>query len=399
MSVIFSGFNEDLLKSTELKKLVRKVKVLTDDGYELLNKNYELFMGPYMKILRLSKQEKEWHLYFYAILSIISLNARHDKYDEVVKYAEMYYKECALYMDRELPNYPNTNMSYLNTWIFDKIFEAYYHYYQIDDAKMDDFMKKYEESALKYGKTYLYYEAEIELCILYRDAKRSESAARNFRRYEKDMFSCYVCGHRPYISYLLLTDQNCQAEEFMNDLVHKNIPKQHLWCYEYCQDAVPDAMYENILSTCVKCGKEESFRYFFDKYWEKLSFETQRKSDGYAFRRLLCALSGNFGEYEDDIQRAEKDVKEEKHETTVGNTDISLDWWCYFILLDRSGIHEVEISLSGLESAGKVPTLTIAAYMEKRADEFGALFAKARTGFDYDGLKNTYRSCFLESKK
>ena len=421
MGVIFSGINENQLKSAELKKLVSKVKVLTDDGYERLNKNYELFIGPYMKILRLSKQEKEWHLYFYAIYQIISLNARHDKYDEVVKYAEMYYKECDLYMDRELPNYPGTNMSYLNTWIYDRIFEAYYQYYQIDDAKMDDFMKKYEESALKYGKTYLYYEGEMELCTLYRDTDRVEMAARNFRRYEKDMFSCYVCGHRPYIAYLLLTDQNRQAEEFMTDLVHKNIPKQHLWCYKYCEEAIPDAMYESILFMCVKCGKEESFRYFFEKYWKKVPYENQWESDADAFRRLLCALSGYFHEYKDDLRRAEKNLREEKHETTVGNIEFALAWWCYFTLLDRSGVHEVEISLPGInipdmkakengqdaggeeneegtKGASMVPALTVAAYMEKRADEFGALFSKARARFDYEGLKDTYRNCFLTEK-
>ena len=417
----YNGIKANELETEELTKLVKRAQKLTEDGYDIINKNYDLFAKIFKRVLKLSKQEKNWHLYFSTIYQIISLNVRHHKYDEVVKYAELYYKECDLYMDRELPNYPNTNMSFYNTWIYDLIFKAYYEYHQIDDTKMDSFMKKYEECALKYGKTYLYYDGEIRLCILYRDAVRVRKAAQNFRRYEKEMFSCYVCGHEPYLYHLLLLGENRQAEQMMQDLVNKNIPKQHLWCYEYCEEAVPDAMYENVLFACIKCGQEESFRYFYKKYWKKLTFESQWKADAWSFKSLLCAFSGFFDKYKDDIRKAEKDMKEVRHETTVSNMEHALGWWCYFTLLGRSGVHEVEIKLPGLntpdvktkedaqtadvgesvegaEDAGKVSTLAVASYMEKRADELGDLFSKARARFDYEGLKGTYRNCFLPDK-
>lgn len=411
MSRIFT-IDTDSIKSQEIVGLIQKVRELAGDGYEVIHKNYEPFIKPFKKILRLAKQEKEWYLYFYTIDEILYLCCEHGKYDEVVKYAELYYKDSSLYMDREIPNYPE-KMAHLNTWIYNHIFEAYYQYHQIDDVKMDAFMDKYEENALKYGKTYVYYEDEMNLCVLYRDAQRARSAAQNFRRYENDMESCYVCGHKPYLAHLLLIGENRQAEELLCDFINKNIPKQHLWCYKYCRAVLPESLYRYVLYTCVMCGNEGAFCYFYKKYWKKLPYESRWESDATTFRRLLCVLAGTFKALKDDIREAEEDIKEnEKHETTVGNVEIALDWWCYFTLLDRSGVHEVEISLPGLNEAdketgidaqtaesgkraGKVPALTVASYMEKRADEFGALFSKARARFDYEGLKDTYRNCFL----
>ncbi|MCH5339669.1 MAG: hypothetical protein J1E03_12875 [Acetatifactor sp.] len=418
---VFSDIKATELKTEELTKLVSKVQAIAGDGYEVTSKNYEIFMKPMKKILRLSKQDKEWYLYFDTIYEILYLSCEHNKFDEVVKYAELYYRESALYMDMEIPNYPNKNMAYLNTWIYGYIFKAYYHYHQINDEKMDVFMEKYEGNALKYGKTYKYYADVIKLSVLYRDVDGSKAAARHFRRYEKDMFSCYVCGHKPYLSHLLLADEIRQAEEMMLNFINQNIPQQHLWCYKYCLDAGAIAMYRYVLHVCIECGNEEAFRHFYTKYWQKLPYESQWESDAYTFRRLLCALSGVFRKLKDDIREAEKNIKEENHFATVDNIELALDWWCYFTLLDRSGIHEVEIKLpalntpdaktkedaqtadveesgKGAEDAGKVSTLSVAEYMEKRADEFGALFSKARARFDYEGLKGTYRNCFLAEK-
>ncbi|MDE7477129.1 MAG: hypothetical protein K2M91_04120 [Lachnospiraceae bacterium] len=45
--------------------------------------------------------------------------------------------------------------------------------------------------------------------------------------------------------------------------------------------------------------------------------------------------------------------------------------WCYFILLDRSGVHTVKTSLPELETDknGQVSALAISEYMERKADE------------------------------
>ncbi|MCH5339670.1 MAG: hypothetical protein J1E03_12880 [Acetatifactor sp.] len=396
MSRFYFDIETDGLKSEELAKLIRKVQALTQDGYETAKENYELLMNPLKKILRLSKQEEEWFLYFWTISEILVMNRFHSKHDEMVKYAEIYYKESALHMDREIANCTDPRMAYLNTWIYDEIYGVYSNYHQIDDAKMDSFMEKFEASALKYGKAYKYYDDAISLSLLYRDADGARIAARKFKQYENEMQGCYVCGHRQYLAHLILTDENRQAEEMMLDLINKNIPKQRLWCYEYCAEAVPDQMYEIVLYRCVGVGKESAFRYFYDKYWKKMAYEVQwNESKTSTFRRLLCAAEGMFEHLKEDLRLTEEDIRKTPHFATTVNMEIAIAWWCYFTLLDRTGVHEVELSLPGLEADGKVPTLTVATYMEKRADEFGALFSKARARFDYEGLKGTYRKCFL----
>ena len=392
--MVYVGIKANELETEELARLVQKAQALTRNSDQTVNDNYDLFASIHRRVLKLSKQESNWHLYFVTLYEMLFLNVSHHKNDEVVKYAEIFYKESDLHMDRELPKYPGTDMSFYNTWIYGLIFSAYYEYHQIDDAKMDAFLARYEESALKYGKTYKYYDDLMKLSILYRDADMAKDAAKNFRRYESDMKSCYVCGHREYLYHLLLLGENRQAEELMLKLIHKNIPKQHLWCYESCQTAAPEVMYWSVLYDGTRCGNEEMFHYIFEKYWKTLPHESQWKSNAFAFRRLLCAAVGFFDEWKDDIEEAEREIRGERQYTTVDNIEFALEWWCYFILLDRSGVHEVEISLSGLkvsdsetdaqaakdegsatgtkgvksaegtDGSGMVPTLTVASYME-----------------------------------
>ena len=418
MSRAYTNFKVHELKNEELAGMVRRLQNLTEDGYGAIKKNYALFETSYKRILPLSKQEKEWYLYFYTMYELISLYARHEKYDEVVKYAELFYKETALHMDRELPNYPGTDMSFLNTWTYRDIFRAYYYYHQIDDKKMEAFMEIYEAGAIKYGKTYTYYEDEMTLSVLYRDTERAEKAARNFMLYEKGITGCYVCNCTPYLSCLLLLGQERQAEELMLKFIYKKIPKRHLWCYKYCDNGNEMEMYSIVLFRCIWGGNEEAYRYFFDKYWKELPVESHRKPTSGTIGRLLRAAAGVLNYIEDDLQLVEEDINDTDHYTTVGNMEYALMWWCYFTLLDRSGVREVKIKLPGLntpdvkteediqaadgeesmkgtENASKVSTLSVAEYMEKRADEFGALFSKARARFDYKGLKGTYGSCFL----
>ena len=77
MSRFYFDIETDGLKSEELAKLIRKVQALTQDGYETAKENYELLMNPLKKILRLSKQEEEWFLYFWTISEILVMNRFH----------------------------------------------------------------------------------------------------------------------------------------------------------------------------------------------------------------------------------------------------------------------------------------------------------------------------------
>lgn len=394
----YEGVKPSQIQPDEIRKLVGRTQDLTRGSYDLYDQNYKVLASLLKKLLGLTKQEKEWYLYFYTLYDLLYLNMRDNNYAEIVKYAELYYKDSALYMDRELPNYPNTNMAYVNVWTYNMIFHAYYQYYQIDDAKMEEFMKRYEEAALKYGKTYNYYNDEISLAILYMDADRMERAARKFLLYEKEIQSCYICGHLPYLFHFLMVGQERRAEELMLDYIHKNIPKKHVWCYQYCQRAEPDSLYQDMTALCARSGNVEAFRHFYEKYWMELPREIRLDEDGGSFQRLLAAYGGCFDQLDKDIGQAAEDISEERKDTTVNNMNAFLEWWCYFVLLDLSGVQMVSAQFPGLEAdaEGKVSTRAVSDYMLAKADAYGEQFARARAQFDYEFAKDSYRRCFLQ---
>ncbi len=386
------------IANQELVDLMRRAQKLTQGSYELYEKNYKALSALFKKIINISRQEKEWYIYFNTLYNLMYADMRTQNYRQIVKYAEAYYRDSEIYMDSAIPNYPGTDMALLNVWICTRIFQAYVGYYQIDDAKMEDFMRRYEETAQKYGHLYEYYQDEMYLSCLYRDSDRAQAAARNFLKHEKEITNCYVCAHTDYLEQLILNGQYRQAETLMLDLINKNIPPKHVWCYKYCEVAEPASMYSTVLQACVWNGKKDMFDYFYGKYWSTLPEESQRHEDSNSFDRLLCAAGGNFEGYEDDLRVAAEDAKdEENRDTTENNMQAFLKWWRYFILLDRSGVHTLPLTLPGLETDedGQVRTLAVSDYMEARADYFGEQFAQVRAAFDYKFAKDAYKKCFL----
>lgn len=412
------------IANTELAKAVRQLHKISDGGYELLDANHHAIVKLLKKALKLARQEKEWYVYFEGMQDILYQYSRSGDYWEIVKYAEIFYRDCALYMEQALAKYPDTDISYLNTWIYYEIFAAYWCYHQIDDSKMDSFMKQYEENAVKYGKTFCYYECEMELATLYRDAEMAKHGALYFEKYESEMLSCYVCGHKQYLGYYLLLNNRNKAEELLLTFLHRRIPKEHLWCYTYCQEAENNSLYALVLEYCMKLGRAEDFRYFYKKYWAKQPDENWRAKEERWQRTLsmyLCAVAGHFEQMEEDLRQAEEDVKTADRRHTLDNAKDGLLWWCYFALLDRTGVHEVSVNLPGLEAcagetaaessdrsreeadSGKqevsrnetrlVSCLTLSRYYEKRADDYGMKFAAARKKYDYQAMKDSYWEC------
>ncbi len=402
--MMLSGFGVGVeqLKNDNLARLVRSVQNMTRGSYQMYNQNYESLSSMLKKILQLSKQEKEWYLYFETIDDLLNLNSRVHNYAEIVKYAEIYYKDYDAHMEAELPNYPNTLLGALNTWIYEKIFEAYYEYYQIDDAKMEIFLKRYEQVALQFGKEYTYYSGLIKLGMLYRDMERTQEAARKFLVYADDMARtyCYVCGHFPYLGQLLLTRQDQKAEELMLKMLHKNIPQKYQWCYRQCEMVQLDAMYVCMLCMSVRSGRIDAFHYFYKKYWSKLERKNQCAPDNGSFQRLMGVYGGYFDRIEEDLQQALDNIKDENKHTTIGNMYEFLQWWCYFCLVDRGGIHKISIALPELEldENRQVSTLEFSDYLQKKADIYGRKFAQVRAKFDYDHVKADYQEVFLEGK-
>lgn len=416
----FAGIRINEMAEGELTAELRKARRLTAESYANYEKNEKQLTRLFARILELSRQEKEWYVYFYAIYERMYLAVRTNDAKSIIRYAEIYYRDSALYMDEALPKYPGSDMAYLNVWICGFIYNTYIDYCEIDDGKMKLFMNRYEDAALKYGKTFCYYRDEMMTALLYRNPEMMEHGRRNFERYEKDMTSCYVCGHEPLLAAWLMKDSPEQAESLMLDLINRNIPRKHLWCYQYCERAEPQSLYASMLFYSLTLGKPESFRYFLEKYWLTQPRERQRQrgDSGTGYRNLsmyVCAIVGNFDDLEYDLSEAREDIENIKGYSTISKIRVGLMWHCYFELLDRSGVKEVPLCLPGgqgeseeerdrapdhagnkapggarEDGGGTVPTLAVSRYMEKIADEWGERFSRARAEYDYPGLKKTY---------
>lgn len=393
--MIIRNTKPEQIENVELADIVRKLRRLSDGGYDLLDNNHETIVRLLKRALKLAKQEKEWDVYFEGLEDIIYQYQRASDILEIVKWAEIFYRDSALYMDNALPNYPNSRLGYYNTFTYELIFNAYRDSCEIDDAKMDVFMKQYEENAIKYGKTYNYYGSEMQLGLLYRDVDMVRHGAQHFEKYEHELDGCYICGHEQYLGHYLLLGNRQGAEELMLDFIHRRIPQRHLWCYNYCEAAQPQNLYVRILWYCMRLGKAEDFQYFYKKYWLGLPIESRRTGNWTALSRHLCAVARDFNELETDLGKAEEDVKNAARNSTMDNVENCLSWWRYFALLDKSGVHELAIDLPELQkdADGKAPTLAVSCYFEKRADEYGMRFAQVRKKYDYQFVKESYRAC------
>jgi hypothetical protein len=388
------------ISNSGLANAVRKAKQLTSGSYSDYERNEKTLSRLLSKIMELSRKEGEWYLYFNALYFRFYLAYRADDDKAIIKYAEVYYRDSALYMDKELPNYPNTDMARFNAWICGYILGVYENYSEIDDAKMDSFMKRYEEVVLKYGQTYSFYQDEMELAALYRDEAMMEHGRKNFEKYENEIESCYICGHIQYFTYYIMKDKLEKAEELLLDYINRNIPKKYLWCYKYCQRAETQSLYAQILRDARQLGKPDAFRFFYEKYWLSQPEDCQRgtKEDWYYnFSIYLSAIAGNFDALEADCAEAQEDIDNMSTYSTVSRINTGLEWYCYFVLLDKSGCREVHIRLpesdGEQEQGGSCATLAVSRYMERIADENGRKFSQARAKYDYTFTKEAFLQC------
>lgn len=107
------------IRSEEIAELVSRGQALTNGSYDLWKQNYSQLASILKKLLKLAKQEREWYLYFCALYELMYLNEQEDNWVEIVKYAEVYYRDSEEHMDREIPNYPDYPMARSNIWIYD----------------------------------------------------------------------------------------------------------------------------------------------------------------------------------------------------------------------------------------------------------------------------------------
>lgn len=378
----------------ELAEKVSRVQSLTSGEYdrELHRQNEAALMKLLQGILRISRQEGEWFLYFYSLGEMLLLAAECYNSPVMVKCAEVYYRDIDSHGGKEVFYHAGKDESWINAWICANIFNVYKDCHQIGDAGMNAFMEKYEAVTSLYGGVWYYYQREMALGLLYWDEDMVEHGKKYFEKYENRTGVCYFCSRRLYAEYYLMKGQTDLAEEFMLLSLQKKVPKG-CWC---CDGHSVSQAYGELLFDCLEMGKPEAFRYFLEKYWLKQPEETWRELACKYTQDAYCgAIGGYFGPFERVLQLVQEDLRGRTTFSTRDNMLDFLTWWCYFRLLDRSGVHEVAAELTEVSQNkdGKVSCLVLGDFFEQLADDYGMKLERARAKFNYRDRKETFRVC------
>ena len=158
--------NPDQLQNKKLREWVRQVDSLTDssDGYECYAEHGEQLKVLLNNIMIFAIKEDAWYLYFHALRYMFYILSRYDMDKKVaLKCAKNYFMFRACRMNREIPNYVDTNISELNGYILNEIFRIYKEDCSINDAWMDSYMRFFKYCVDMYKEKWCYYHAMIRL--------------------------------------------------------------------------------------------------------------------------------------------------------------------------------------------------------------------------------------------
>lgn len=402
--------NYEGVQSREILRLMEKANKLTDgDGYKLYDDNAESLERILDKILTTAKQEKEWQCYFRTLYEMFYLLSRQDKCIKMLKYAEVFYRDSALYMDIAVADYPDIDTGYYSILCYSQIFSVYKKFPQITDEKMEAFMKQYCQTVEKYGEDKNYYQDNLTLALLYKDITTAKQAKEKLE--QSDIRSCYLCAMKSVLGYYLLCEDYESLEHMIFEIRTRQIPAKHRWCYAHCYLAEDRELIREVLGYCLMFGRSEYFHKLLDE--NRNLFEI-KPDDAETLEFYLYACLRDWTNLSVAVKEMEKDVEnwQKGQQSTLGYMHDCLCWYCYFTMLDReerkeaatepdrSGTHKVATKLAEkvkteyekLENK-KCSCLDIAAYFEKEADKIGAQMEASRKKFDYGALKRSYKEC------
>lgn len=384
------------IESEEILKLVRKANALSDpDSYDKQKKNVKAIIRILKQILKEAEQRKEWLVFFDTFYNLF--HAFYLQYDwpKIILYAEKYFQyEC--YMEQVVLKYPAKRHRLLFDGCYGFIFKAYVTYPQINDEKMEAFMKKYEYAVKICGVRETYDESRFKLAFLYRDAAQAQEVLKVYLKHKID--SCYLCAREPVLVCYLLSKDYETLEYEMEQIRNKQIPKQYRWCYRSCHYSNYKDLVGFILEKCIIFGDVEYFHTLLERY--KDIYQMNLKN---IYTEECChqAYLGQFSQMAKHIETAEGDVEDgqDPKKQDLDYLEICLYWHCYFILLHRSGKEEVATTLTQRvtgEEKEMCSTVALADFFEKEADRMGVLFDQSRKQFRYQELKKYWEMCYLQ---
>ena len=136
----------------KLWEMIDRANKLTEGGYPSWDSNAQVLIPLMKRILSLSKERREWKVYFYDMMRLFRLSRR-DKINDIpltFQVAEMFHQDYALHLNEKI-GYLKKNWHNLIPSLASMILRFYLDYPQIDDQKINRMLEIFLECEDYYG--------------------------------------------------------------------------------------------------------------------------------------------------------------------------------------------------------------------------------------------------------
>lgn len=376
-----------------LRRQLQEIKKLWQQDY---SNNGETLIALIAEVLPPVKKKEEWQIYFELLTDLFYLLNTESQYRKLIKYAEMFYQDLELHLDRAIRQHPGSDLGVNCIYVLSQIHDVYVRLHQINDEKMEQFCRLYKRATDKYGKVSSYWSDQLDLALIYGDAAMADLAAEKCLQYPKTN-GCYVCNQCNFLGYYLLRGRAQEAEDLIRRLIAKDIPKDKLWCYDRCQRADGVSLYEQLLIYAADQGRPAEFKRFLSEFLA-ISDGNHNEKDRYTAYPFLRAAVDDFSLLSFDMEVLKEDLEDTSMSKTYDEFRFLLMWYVYFEKLSRKGVKTVLLEVNTKEfplanDEGETKVNLAKAFFLAQADDLGMKFEQSRSKFNYMSLKESYFSC------
>ncbi len=418
----------------KLWEMIDRANKLTEGGYPSWDSNAQVLIPLMKRILSLSKERREWKVYFYDMMRLFRLSRR-DKINDIpltFQVAEMFHQDYALHLNEKI-GYLKKNWHNLIPSLASMILRFYLDYPQIDDQKINRMLEIFLECEDYYGNqlTCGDYLRVMTLAVLNKDKELAEQARKKIQVANFEKSWCYACAYAaPMIEYYLLHKDFESAQDIALSVYKKTIPIKYQKFDYFIQCEGKEDIISQTLTDCLRYGNSQMFNRGFSE-WKTLYEKPQEGKIKDTFEVLFHALAGDWSRGEERLRLAEKDDRDRRQYREVPRECLyfSLCWYCYFQMLEKQGVNYIELELGeelppyGEKQQGKIKAKDkeiaknycsgsrdvsginkrriwscqeASQYFEEQADFLGAEMDQARKNFGYEIVKKTFEESFIE---
>ncbi len=416
-----------------LWEMIDRANKLTEGDNSSRDSNAQVLIPLMKKILSLSKERREWKVYFCDMMELFRLSRRPKINDVPLTFqvAEMFHQDYALHLDEKI-GYFKKNWHHRIPSLASMILRFYLDYPQIDDQKINRMLEIFLECEDYYGNqlTCGDYLRVMTLAVLNKDKELAEQARKKIQAANFEKSWCYVCAYvTPMIKYYLLHKDFDTVQDMALSVYKNAIPIKYQSCSRFIQCEDKEDIISRTLEACLRYGNSQMFNRGFGE-WKTLYEEPIEGEIWDTFEVLFHALAGDWSRGEERLRLAEKDDRDRRQYKEVPREClyISLCWYCYFQMLEKQGVNYIELELGeelpsyGEKQQGKIKAKDkeiaenhcsesrdvsgsnkrriwscqeASQYFEEQADFLGAEMDQARKNFGYQTVKKTFEESFM----